>query len=130
MTQSDAELLRIGYEDFAAGDVPAVLAVFSEDITWYAPGRNPISGVYTGHDEVLGLFRSLGERSAGTFHLDVQEIFDNGDGTVVVLTRELGERNGAQLDSSSVHVWKLRDGKVTSFQAFQHDDHAWDEFWA
>ena len=130
MTQSNVEILRKGYADFAAGDVPAVLAVFSEDITWHAPGRNPISGDYTGHDEVLGLFRSLGERSNGTFHLEVGDIVDNGEGTLLALTTEFGERNGRSLSSSSVHVWRWQDGKATSFQGFQADDHHWDEFWS
>lgn len=65
MTQSDAEILRKGYEDFAAGDVPSVLAVFSEDITWHVPGRNPISGDYTGHDEVVAFSGRSASAPAG-----------------------------------------------------------------
>jgi len=130
MTQSNAELLRSGYEAFAAGDVPAVLALFSEDIIWHAPGRNPISGDYTGHNEVVGFFQTLGERSNGTFHLVVHDIVDSGEDKVVALVTETGERNGISLHSSSVHVWRMHDGKAASFQAYQADDHHWDEFWA
>jgi len=130
MAESNAEILRAGYEAFAQGDVPAVLAVFSEDIVWNVPGRNALSGEYTGHDGVGEFFQALGERSNGTFKLDVQDILDNGEDTVVVLATETAERNGAQLNSSAVHVWRLQDGKATSFKAFQHDDHHWDEFWA
>ncbi len=130
MTQSNAELLRTGYQAFAVGDVPTVLALFSEHITWHVPGRNPISGDYTGHNEVVGFFQSLGERSKGTFSLQVHDILDNGEDKVVALLTETGERNGISLNSSSVHVWRLLDGKVTSFQGYQADDHHWDEFWA
>jgi ketosteroid isomerase-like protein len=61
MTQSNAEILRGGYEAYQQGDVPAVLAVFAEDIAWHVPGRNPLSGDYTGHDEVVGFFQGLGD---------------------------------------------------------------------
>ncbi|MDQ3677801.1 MAG: nuclear transport factor 2 family protein [Actinomycetota bacterium] len=130
MTQSDAELLRSGYEAFAGGDVPAVLALFSEDIAWHVSGRSPIAGDYRGHDEVLGFFGALGERSNGTFKLDVQQILDSGDGTVVALVTETAHREGARLDVSAVHVWQLREGKATSFRGFMADDYAVDEFWS
>ncbi len=130
MTQSNAELLRSGYEAFAAGDVPTVLALFSEDIRWHVPGRNPVSGDYAGHDEVVGFFQTLAERSEGTFGLEVHDILDNGEDKVVALLTETGRRNGASLNSSSVHVWHMQDGKATSFQGYQADDHEWDAFWA
>jgi ketosteroid isomerase-like protein len=44
VTQSNAELLRKGYEASATGDLPAVLAILSEDVTFRIPGRSPISG--------------------------------------------------------------------------------------
>ena len=129
-TTSDAALLRSGYDAFAAGDVPAVLALFSEDITWHIAGRSPVSGDYTGHDEVLSFFGALGERSNGTFALDVQHILDSGDGTVVALVTESAERNGKELRVPAVHVWRMQDAKATSFQAFQHDDYVIDTFWS
>lgn len=129
-TTTDAELVRSGYDAFAAGDVPAVLALFSADITWHIPGRSPVSGDYTGHNEVVGFFGALGERSAGTFSVHVQDILDNGAGTVVALVTESAERNGERLDVPEVHVWRVQDGKATSFRAFKHDDYILDEFWS
>jgi ketosteroid isomerase-like protein len=130
MTQSNAEILRGGYEAYQQGDVPAVLAVFAEDIAWHVPGRNPLSGDYTGHDEVVGFFQGLGERSNGTFGLEVQDILDNGDDKVVVLVRETGERDGKHLDFPGVHVWRVQNGRATNFQAFFSDQYAVDDFWS
>ncbi|MDX6511021.1 MAG: uncharacterized protein QOE36_525 [Gaiellaceae bacterium] len=129
-TQTNADLLRTGYEGFAAGDVPAVLAIFAEDITFHIPGASPISGDYAGQDEVVGFFQKLGERSNGTFRIDVQDILDNGDDTVVALVRHVAQREGAELDMAAVHVWKVRDGKASSHHSFVADDHASDEFWS
>jgi ketosteroid isomerase-like protein len=130
MTTSDAELLRSGYDAFAAGDVPAVLALFDEDITWHIAGHSPVSGDYTGHDEVVGFFQALGERSTGTFGLDVHRILDGGEGTVVALVTENAQRNGARLNAPAVHVWRVQDGKASSFHAYRHDDYVLDDFWS
>ena len=128
--QSNAELLRVGYEDFIAGDVPAVLAVFAEDIAWHISGRNPVAGDYTGHDGVLEFFQKLGEGSNGTFTVTVQDIIDNGDETVVVLVTHLAQRDDIQLETPAVHVWQVQDGKCTSHVSYVYDVHAWDAFWS
>ena len=39
--------------------------LFADDIVFHQPGRNPTSGDYQGLDAVLGLLRTLGERSGG-----------------------------------------------------------------
>ena len=130
MTQSNAEMLRTAYEAFAAGDVPAVLAIFSEDITFHIPGRNPISGDYTGHDEVIGFFQTLVERSNGTFSIDVHDLLDNGDDTVVALVTHNGQRDTGELAMEGVHVWRIKDGKATSHQSIVVDDYESDRFWS
>ena len=130
MTQSNAELLRTGYEGFASGDVAAVFAIFAEDVTFHIPGRSPISGDYTGHEEVGGFLQSLGERSNGTFKIDVQDILDNGDDTVVALVTHVARRDAAELAMPAVHVWHVKDGKATRHDSFVADDHESDAFWS
>ena len=63
--ESAAALIASGYEAFAAGDVPAVLAMFAEDISWHISGRSPLAGVYTGRDGVLDFFGSSGSSRTG-----------------------------------------------------------------
>jgi uncharacterized protein len=129
-TRSNAEIVGSIYQALDQGDVPAVLAMFREDITWQICGRNPLSGDYTGHDAVVGFFEAIGERSDGTFTLDVQNILDDGRDVVAVLVTEIAQRNGARLSDSAVHVWRVQASKATSFQAFTSDDHRQDAFWA
>jgi uncharacterized protein len=130
MSQSNAELVRSGYEAFASGDIPAVLAIFADDISWTIPGRSPISQTYTGHDEVLGFFGQLMERSNGTFGLDIHDVLDNGADKVALLVTESAQRDGASLSDLGVHVWTVQDGKATHFHAFSGDQYANDEFWS
>ncbi len=127
---SNAEILGAAYQALAAGDMPAVLAVLAENITWHISGRNALSADYSGHDEVLGFSQALGERSNGTFALDVHEIVGGDNGTVVALVTESATRDDAILQDATVHVWHFEDGKATSFRCFPGDEHAQDAFWA
>ena len=127
---ANAEILAGAYEALAAGDVPAVFAVLAEDITWHVSGRNALSADYAGHDEVLGFFQALGERSNGTFALEVHEIISGDSDTVVALVTERATRDDAVLDDDTVHVWRFENGKATSFRCFPGDEHAQDAFWS
>jgi len=129
-TMTNVDLIRSSYAAFAAGDVAAVLAVLADDITWRVPGRHPLSGVYTGPDEVLGFFGGLAGRSGGTFAITLDNVLDDRDGTVAALVTERGERGGMQLTTSAIHVWRILDGRATSFQGYQCDDHKSDAFWS
>jgi ketosteroid isomerase-like protein len=129
-TRSNADVVGAIYEAFGQGDVPAVLAMFREDITWHIPGRNPLSGDYVGHDEVVSFFQAMGERSDGTFTLDVHDVIGGGADLAVAVVTEHAGRNGARLEDPAIHVWRVEGGKATSFQAFTSDDHAQDTFWA
>jgi ketosteroid isomerase-like protein len=51
---TNGSVIRKGYDDFANGDIPAVLEAFDTSITWHVPGHSPLSGKYKGHDEVVG----------------------------------------------------------------------------
>jgi ketosteroid isomerase-like protein len=129
MAHSNAELLRQGYEAFARGDLPTVLGVFSDEITWHVPGRSPLSGDYRGHDGVVGFFEKAMELSGGTLRVEADELFADGE-RVVVLSTVSAERHGRSWSSPEVHVWRVVDGKAVDFREFQGDQETEDEFWA
>ena len=121
MPQDNVATIRSLYAAFAAGDVPAVLALMAEDIVWneaenfpYADG-NP----YVGPQAVLeGVFARLGGEW-DVFAAVPEEYLDAGE-TVVVLGRYRGtfKATGRALDAELAHVWRLRDGKAAAFRQF------------
>jgi len=128
---SDIDVLKSGYRALIAGDVPTVLGIFDENITWHYPGKSPLGGTYHGHDEVVAFFTKLGELSGGTFAIEPQTYFAAEDGSgVVVLAKTTGQRNGRTLDMTEVHGWSMADGKATDFWANPHDLYLVDEFWS
>ncbi len=129
MTRSNAMIVRKAYEDFAQGNVPAVFAAFDPGITWHVPGHSPLSGDYTGHDQVGSFFQRTMELSGNVFSIDVHNVLADGD-VVVALATVNAQRSGVSESFPEVHVWKMRDGKAVEFREYQGDEQREDRFWS
>jgi ketosteroid isomerase-like protein len=129
MSKSNSEIIRKAYQDFATGNIPAVVAAFDLDITWHVPGHSPLSGDYTGHGEIGGFFQRTMELSGGAFSIDVDNVLSDGD-LVVGLVTVNARRNGIAASFPEVHVWRLKDGKATEFREYQGDEQREDRFWS
>jgi uncharacterized protein len=127
--QDNAELIRGGYEAFGKGDIPAVLAIWSDDIVWHIAGRSPLARDYTGPQEILGFFGQLQELSGGSFRLELHDVLASDD-HVVALVSEIGNRGDTALNNQAAHVWHVRDGKATEFWGASYDLYATDDFWS
>ena len=129
MSNSNAAVIRSGYEAFARGDYPGAFEVFHPDIKWHVPGQGPLSGDYTGHGEVQGFFQRTMELSQGKFHIDISNMHEDGD-LVVTLCTVHAERNGVPASFPEVHVWRVKDGKAVEFREYQGDEQREDRFWS
>lgn len=126
MSHPHEETLRTVYDAFAKGDIETVMGLYTDDIQFHVSGRSPVSGSYSGKDEVLGLYGKMVELSGGTFRVEALDILAN-DEHGVVLTMERGQRDGKTLENRAVHVWEMRDGKCAQFRGYNEE--VWDEFW-
>ncbi len=111
------------YQAFARGDVPAVLAAFSPDISWTEAEGFPYGGTYVGPDAVLlGVLARLGSEWDG-FAAVPREFIASAD-TVVALGEYSGtyKATGKSFKAPFAHVWKFSGGLVVSFT--QHTDTA------
>jgi ketosteroid isomerase-like protein len=111
---SNADLTRTGYAAFAAGDIPAVLAMFAEDLVWSTPEGISFGGVYRGPAGAGEFFTKLPQNFA-QLRVEPERFIEAGD-TVVVQGRHRGRTvAGNDFDVPWVHLWTYRDGKATSF---------------
>ncbi len=117
-----AERTQTMYDDFAAGNVDAVVATWDADITWneaenfiYADG-NP----YQGADAILeGVFGRI-QTDWDNFRLE-ETTFHNVDSTGVLVTgryRGTHKESGKELDAQFAHLWEFRDTVAVSFQQY------------
>jgi ketosteroid isomerase-like protein len=110
---TNTDIIRSGYEAFGRGDIPAVLAVLSPDITWTSPDTVATGGTFKGHDEVLGFFASIPE-TYEVIEVRPERFVEQGE-TVVVLGRHVGRSRAADFDVPFAHAWTVHDGLATSF---------------
>jgi uncharacterized protein len=129
MSEPNATIIRKAYADFAQGNIPAVFAAFDANITWHVPGHSPLSGDYTGHEQIGNFFQHTMELSGGAFSIDVHNVLTDDD-IVVVLTTVNARRNGVSASFSEVHVWRMKDGKAIEFCEYQGDEQREDRFWS
>ena len=129
MNDSNAQIIRKAYDDFAKGNAPAVFAVLDARMTWHVPGHGPLSGVYTGHEQIGAFFARTMELSAGSFKIEVHNVLADVD-LVVVLVTVSAQRSGVSALFPEVHVWRMRNGKAIEFREFQGDEQREDQFWS
>lgn len=121
MSAENVAIIRGVYRAFAEGDVGGVLGRMSPDIVWNEAenfpycDRNP----YRSPEAVAnGVFaRCIGEWNG--FAVMMDDLLDGGD-RVVALGRYRGEHKGTGrgMNPQAVHVWTLKDGKITAFQQY------------
>ena len=121
MSQANVHLIEGLYAAFARGDGGAVLAAFDPAIVWNAAENFPYAdrNPYIGPAAIAeGVFGRIATEWDG-FEARPAEFLDAGD-TVVMLGRYHASHKatGARLNAQVVHVWRLKDGKVTGFQQY------------
>jgi ketosteroid isomerase-like protein len=120
-------LIRSGYDAFGRGDLGAVAAVFREDAVWHAQDLGVLSGDHVGWPAVACFFGRTMELTQGSFSVIVEDVLTNETRAAVVV-RSQGTREGRELDSRQVHLYRIEDGKVA--EAWQFAPRDADEFWS
>jgi ketosteroid isomerase-like protein len=119
--RTNAEVVQGTYEAVGRGDIPALLDLLTDDVQWtfQGPSTIPFAGTRRGREGVAEFFSLVGE------NLEFQEFepreFVAQGNTVVVLgfERSLVRPTGRTFEQEWAHVYKLRDGKVAEFLAFE-----------
>jgi hypothetical protein len=122
------EIARTGYEAFARGDLEAVSKIFADDIVWHSGGDNILSGDYEGKEAVFGFFGALMQETGGSYSNDIHDMLANDDHGVALVNAS-ATRGDKSFEGNIVHVFHMRDGKMTEFWSFPEDQDLFDEFW-
>ena len=115
-------LIQKLYDDFAKGDVPAVVAVLDANVVWNeAEGNAWADGnPYKGPDAVLnGVFARVGSEYDyfKTANIQLHEMSNN---QILATLRYQGKikKNGKKIDAQAAHLWTLNNGKIIAFQQY------------
>ena len=117
----NVDVARALYDAFAQGDVATVLGSMDPSIEWHEAEGNPYDpgGPFVGPQVIAEeLFMKLATEW-DDFRVSPKEFVET-DGGVVVEGRYTGvyKATGTPMDAEFAHVWKLRDGKITTFKQY------------
>jgi ketosteroid isomerase-like protein len=119
--QENVRLVEAAYAAFQRGDIPGVLANFTEDAGWDTPGSSdaiPHAGRRRGHGEMTEFFSTLAATENIT-HFEPREFIAQNDKVVVVGNYKGTVRaTGRDYDVDWLHVFTARDGKLTGFREY------------
>lgn len=126
MTAENVAVVQSVYDNFAKGDIPAVLAALAPEIEWvegpqaYLPHRGTHRGPGEVADKVFGMVAA----NFDEFAVVPEHLHDAGD-VVVVEGRAAGKtKSGRVLDARACWVWTVRDGHAVANHNY-HDTDAW-----
>lgn len=118
---TNKEIIQGMYDSFASGDVAAVVAGLSDNISWTEADGFPLAGTYIGPEAVVeNVFMRLGE-VGDNWGVVVERLVADGD-TVVADGKYTWNHTGTgePCEARMAHIWTLADGKATTFH--QHVD--------
>lgn len=118
--QANLGVVRQCYDAFAQGDTERLRSYFDPDISWEIPTVPGVafSGRRQGCDQVMAFFREMGAAQE-TRAFQPNEFIAKGPRVVVLGHYAFMIRaTGACFESDWVHLFTVRDGKITDFREF------------
>jgi uncharacterized protein len=128
MAHRNEHLLRDAYAAFARGDLAAYLSVCTDSITFRVAGKSQVGGLYTREEFGPVLIARVMALSGGTFRETVADVLAN-DTRGVVLAHHSFERNGKSHAFNTMHVYRIANGKLASFEEYPEDQYVFDAAW-
>ena len=122
MDNANIKVVQDAYAAFGRGDVPAVIAMLTPDVTWESVGNPkdfPALGMHKGPAAVSEFFKLLG--TLLTFQaFSPKDFYAAGSDMVFVLGHydRTVIKTGEQANSDFVHVFTIRGGKIAAYREF------------
>jgi adenine phosphoribosyltransferase len=123
------ELHRRQAEMYAGGPVDRVRELLAEDIVWHVPGDSPIAGDHRGPDAVLDYFSRRRAIAGGTMRMIPKGTLEDGN-AVAMLVDGRAHLGGADVEWSTVGVYRIRDGRIAEVWLVPLDAARFDELWS
>jgi len=116
----NTDIVQDGYAKFGSGDIAGLLDMCAENIEWETlPIENaPFSGKREGREAVAEFFKLLDENENIT-RFEPLEFIAQSDKVVVLGESAVTVKStGRSYETDWVHIFTVRDGKITEFQEF------------
>jgi uncharacterized protein len=107
-------------EHLSAGDVDAVMAAFTDDVTWWLPGSLPVSGTFTGKQAILEDFfgKAFPFFEPGSLAISVQSAIAEENAVAVEWVVKARTAKGRTYENYYHVRFDLRDGKIHAVREY------------
>ena len=118
MSRQNVEIMRRQYEAVNRKDLTSMLERFDPEAEWWDRADDPDATVHRGRDAITKQWAEVEDLAEG--RIEPKEFIDAGDWVVVpVRLIGRGRTSGAPFHEQEVHVFRLRDGKITEFREYR-----------
>lgn len=114
---SSTQTVQSFYDALKRGDVPAVLALLSDDLTWTeAEGFPYFSGTWRTREEVFEKLLVPLSKDWENFSADAESFVSEADNVVAFGNyRGMNRATGRRLLAPFAHYWRVTDGRISRF---------------
>ena len=115
-----ATIVQKAYEAFGRGDVPAILELVASEVDWELVGSPELeyAGRRRNHQEVADFFAGV-QRLDEIHSFEPREFIEAGEHvTVLGWESTTARETGKKFESEWVHVFTVKNGKVTRWRGF------------
>jgi ketosteroid isomerase-like protein len=120
MSQSNADVLRTGYDSFNRGDLNGILGLLDENVDWHEPDwvLGPGGRYRSGEDVKRSVFEAP-QQSFESFRVEPREFVELGD-RVLVLGRFVARPKGSghEIEVPFAHLWTVRNGRIQRLDGY------------
>lgn len=114
------DIIRQGYEAFSRGDIPGVMNIMADDISFNIPGHPqiPMARIWRGKSGLQEFFQTLSQEVEFT-DFNPREYIAEGD-RVIVIGDYAGriKRTNNSFRSDWVMAWRVKNGKAVELQEY------------
>jgi ketosteroid isomerase-like protein len=117
------------YANFAKGDIPSLLSLCADNITFQIAGKSKLAGKYTKDTVAQGYFAKQAEMSGNEVKFEVHEIMAS-DRHAVALVSNFVTRKGETVQMRAAHIWRFENGKPVAWYEYPRDMYQFDSTWS
>ncbi len=123
-TQNNLAVVQRCYELFGKGDIPALLNLLDDNVTWIDPGN--VDGLYKGkrqgREEVGKFFKDLNEKLEVT-GFDVKTLAPNNNDVIALGSISGASRgSGKPFSTEWAMVWGVKNDRIAFHQLYLDTD--------
>ncbi|WP_285567889.1 MULTISPECIES: nuclear transport factor 2 family protein [unclassified Streptomyces] len=125
-TEAGKAVVQAYMDTLMTGDVDALRDFFTPDTTWTLAGDLPLSGTWTGPDEILGEFvpRMVARLRPETIEFTFDGLIAEGDQVLAEWNTRALAKTGGRYDQHCLAVFTVRDGRIATVREYFDTLHA------